>query len=272
MLNNLYTFKKNAWHAKLFKWLYGTDPTTTFNTMCPYFWSMVFTILLLPILLCFKLLGKTGSNFLSKLESFKRDRIKARSANMLKLALTAETMSLKDAYQLRHSCFWYDDAYYDVPRELLSIIQDKASEYEKILSKEKYRKETQRENTINEIKTNKYFNFIAYIVTALLAFIFVRGAYKMISYLNSSYSLDYEKLMYIGIFLGIVTSLVFISIILYRFIFSPLFSWLSCKKIKLGKLKILLFPLILLGTGLIMLCDMIYLTYKKACPRVTWKD
>lgn len=36
-MENLYTFSKNAWHVKLFKWVYNTDPTQTFNTMCPLF-------------------------------------------------------------------------------------------------------------------------------------------------------------------------------------------------------------------------------------------
>ena len=74
MFDNLYKFKKNAWHVRVFTWIYGTNPTIEFKTMCPYFWALVATFLFLPIILVIKLFGAAGTKFLNQiLSNIKRD-------------------------------------------------------------------------------------------------------------------------------------------------------------------------------------------------------
>ena len=58
----LYTFSKNSWHVRFYKWLYDKDPANKFKTMCPYFWTYVLTFITLPIILPIKLFGRYGGN------------------------------------------------------------------------------------------------------------------------------------------------------------------------------------------------------------------
>ena len=47
LVKNFYTFKKDAWHCKLYKWIFGKEPHKVHPTMCPYFWIMVLVLTLL---------------------------------------------------------------------------------------------------------------------------------------------------------------------------------------------------------------------------------
>jgi hypothetical protein len=55
-MKNLYSFRKDSNHVKFFKWLWKVDPTERYKNMCPYFWSYVGTLCILPLLLLAKLL------------------------------------------------------------------------------------------------------------------------------------------------------------------------------------------------------------------------
>jgi len=54
-MKNLYSFSKDAWFVKLYKWLYNTDPTQKYKNMCPFFWTMLITLILLPFIVVLKL-------------------------------------------------------------------------------------------------------------------------------------------------------------------------------------------------------------------------
>ena len=60
-MKNLYSFSKDAWFVKLYKWLYGVDPTVKYKNFCPLFWVLVLTFLLLPILVIFKVCGNLST-------------------------------------------------------------------------------------------------------------------------------------------------------------------------------------------------------------------
>jgi hypothetical protein len=49
----MYKLNSKSIHAKIFTWLYKTE-TTSFKTMCPYFWAWVATITFLPFVLLAK--------------------------------------------------------------------------------------------------------------------------------------------------------------------------------------------------------------------------
>jgi len=78
---NFYTFNKDAWHCKLYKWVYGKEPHKVHPTMCPYFWIMVVTLLppVFLLILIVKMFGKTGTKFLETLSTYKA-RKKSRQA------------------------------------------------------------------------------------------------------------------------------------------------------------------------------------------------
>lgn len=47
------TLNPNAWYMKLLHWAYGTNPSDHKN-LCPFFWSVVGTIFILPLILIIK--------------------------------------------------------------------------------------------------------------------------------------------------------------------------------------------------------------------------
>lgn len=49
----MYKLNKNSKASKFYEWLWNTD-VTTYKSMCPYFWSWVGTVILLPIILITK--------------------------------------------------------------------------------------------------------------------------------------------------------------------------------------------------------------------------
>lgn len=78
---NPYTFSKDAWHCKLFKWCYGVNPPDVFKTMCPYFWSFVGTLFIIPFIAIAKAMkipsksiGEFVSNRVKDCENYKQKR------------------------------------------------------------------------------------------------------------------------------------------------------------------------------------------------------
>jgi len=51
MLENL---SRNSWHSKYYNFVKGYYPTYEFKSLCPYFWTIVSFILLLPVILLWK--------------------------------------------------------------------------------------------------------------------------------------------------------------------------------------------------------------------------
>lgn len=74
VVKNFYTFKRDAWHCKLYKWVYGKEPHKVHPTMCPYFWIMVITLLppVFSIILIIKMFGAGGTKFLEALTTYKQ--------------------------------------------------------------------------------------------------------------------------------------------------------------------------------------------------------
>ena len=269
MLDNLYTFKKNAWHVRLFKWLYGTDPTQTFNTMCPYFWSWIFTILFCWIVIPIRLLGTIGKNFLSKMESFKRDRLEAR-----RLAFITEcqkTLTDEEAYRIYKSKCWSDFGYC-LDSSLYYLILDKSGDFKQVIKEQKRVKTEKRTKQVHEIKTSKYFPFVAYTVTTVVLSLIVYTFYSVFYSLFTTYTLDFKTLKAAGKVAGWVAFIVGAAYIIFNYIFLPFAKYLKCVKLPKCKLRFLLVPFVFIGKGIVIFCDMIYMTYKKACPRITWKQ
>jgi len=80
-IKNPYTFSKDAWHCKLFKWCYGVNPPDVFKTMCPYFWSFVGTLFIIPFIaiakgmkIPSKSIGDFVSNRVKDCENYKQKR------------------------------------------------------------------------------------------------------------------------------------------------------------------------------------------------------
>ena len=269
MLNNLYSFKKDGFHVKAFKWIYGTDPTKTFNTMCPYFWSWMFTIAFCWLIIPIRLLGSFGKNLLSKTESYKRDRLEVRRLAFIDACNKISTD--KDAYRIRKTRCWSEFGYC-LDNTVYCLILDKSDDYRKLLAAKQHDKEDKRSQQIKEIKTSKYFPYVAYTVTAAVLIIILYTLYAVCHGIYITYEIDYKAWTKVGgvlLMLGIIGG---VGYAIFTLILSPLWGWLSCMKLPNCKLRFLLVPFIFLGKGIVIFCDMIYMTYKKACPRMFWED
>ncbi len=275
MLKNLYTFSKSAWHVKLFKWVYGTDPTKTFNTMCPYFWSMVATLILFPLILIIKIFGKSGTALLKSLESRKRDNlIKNRDAFLKRCSDV--NMTDKEAYDIKESKCW-DKYYYDMDSDTHDIIYNKYSLYKsylKQIAREKELNEVIRKEKFIEIKESKYFVYFAYLISAFAFSSVIYILYSIIASIKFS-PVDWEVVTSVLTTCGQAILLVATAICVWRYIIVPIYNKVSCMECKLCKLglgKYIAAPFIFTGKGILIIGDMIYMTYKKACPRITWKN
>jgi hypothetical protein len=63
------SLSRHSWHAQYYKWVKGYYPTYEFKSLCPYFWTLVSFIFLLPVFLLWKgmkLLLKTTVNPIQK--------------------------------------------------------------------------------------------------------------------------------------------------------------------------------------------------------------
>ena len=58
----LVSLSRHSWHSKYYNFVKGYYPTYEFKSLCPYFWTIVSFILLLPVILIWK-----GLKLLSKL-------------------------------------------------------------------------------------------------------------------------------------------------------------------------------------------------------------
>lgn len=282
MKKDLYTFSKNVWFVKLFKWVYGTDPTKTFNTFCPLFWSLVATILLFPLILVVKIFGKSGTALLKNLESRKRDNL-VKSKNSF-IERCKKDMSDKEAYMLYDSKCWnkYKWDLYDIENGavILDSIKDKNNRYAAYLreiKRERDLAEALRKEKFIEFKESKVFTIFAYVVSIIMFVGVLFGLYAFISSITfppADWDYILEGLKIIGYTIGIFV----VGVGLYRYILKPIGRWLECvqlpecKLCKLGLGKYIAAPFIFIGKGILIIGDMIYMTYKKACPRITWTN
>ncbi len=278
MFKDLYTFSKNAWHVKLFKWVYGTDPTQTFHTMCPYWWSSVATILFLPLILFVKMFGKSGTALLKGLESYRRDRRAKFEADFIAMC-TKEGMTDKEAYDIYKSKCW-DKYNWDLEYEVRNSVREKKFNHERYLreiEREKAMKEAARQEKFRQVKETKLFTYSALVVSVgvigLVLYTFI------LFFMSIEYRpIDWEVWATIGKVFGFAIGGSLALIGLFRYILRPFVEWLSCIKMpkcrlcKLGLGRYFAAPFIFLGKGICIIGDMIYMTYKNACPMIKWTD
>jgi len=77
-VKNFYTFNTDAWHCRLYKWVFGKEAHKVHPTMCPYFWIMVLVLCTFPIVFSIRLTGKAGMGFMEACKTYnsrRKDRI-----------------------------------------------------------------------------------------------------------------------------------------------------------------------------------------------------
>lgn len=273
MFNNLYNFSKNSWHVKLFKWIYNIDPTQQFKSMCPYFWTYVITLLFFPLVLIIKLFGKSGTLFLNYLKDYSRNKANKAIESFKARVGDGESLTNEEAYKLKRSnC--YSNNWYQLDWNVTDLIDFKSREYSRNeLPKIRYAKEQQ----IKEFKESTIYQVISYILALIVSIAGIYVIYQL--YLVSNdYTIMWKEIGGVLLFISIFVAGVFGIVGLIKYIIIPIGEYLACLKTpkcylcQLGIWKFVsnIFKTIWLGFCLIG--DMIYNTYKKNCPLITWKE
>lgn len=294
-MENLYTFSKRSWHVRLFKWLFNSDPTETYKTMCPYFWTYVLVFLFFPLVIFIRLLGKGGKKFLDNLRTSKQRReqrllteLKARFYKALEEGQAA-------VYKLSRTRCWKNfanDLYYKVEYSDMRKFQNlRETEYHRIWQEKRDQKYARaeaaevRNQKIDDIKDSLIGKIIGYsllviLIGALCYGIFILGRWIVSVCLPPNWKI-------IGIAVGILASLLFIIwivFIIFKYAIIPFCQWVYChlKKITLPRLPIgryIAWPFIMIWKFFVLIvkciaiaCDMLYNAYKKRCPRITWEE
>jgi len=241
-MSDLYTFNKRSNHVQFFKWLWGVDPTERYKTMCPYFWSYVVTILIVPFLIIIRIFGTWGQDFNRWMLTYKQEqRDKKKKEFLENIALCK---SSKEAYKLKKTDCWenynwdisYDDrkAFHNLARdyehEMYSKKEAKRERKWELERKKREQREARAEKT-QAIKESAIFKWISYsiigVVGSFLAIIILISLYKIITFINWLWVLKWLGYVLLGaIGIGIIIGII---MFIYKYILSPLGHWLECR-------------------------------------------
>lgn len=286
----LYTFSKTSWHVKLFKWIFNEDPTNTYKTMCPYFWTYVCIFVFFPIVLLVKLVGASGDSLLNHVKNTKKRREKKRTLRLHRYASVSNLTPLQ-AYNLTKTQLYKKHNYsleYSVDRNIILLCR----QHKQVLKDIKNHKREVKEVRVEKFKAkqkkvydNKVIVVIGYIITTTLSLVVIcslgYALYRL--YFIAPWRI-------IGIGSGIGASVILAIVILFLFVKhlcipagDYLLDKLSNIDIKMPRLlhslrflRYVAYPFIYIVKGIGHLFgiigNMIYSTYKKQCPIITWED
>jgi hypothetical protein len=262
---NFYTFKKDAWHCKVYKWVFGKEPHKVHPTMCPYFWIMVVVFLTFPLILIIKMTGKMGTNFIESCSTYSKRMDEKRRKSFVKSCLDKlPTMTDEEAYKLKHTKL-FDKYKYELEHVTRYEIEDKGSAWyhkkcdlgrelqrkrddefhakrEMRLQKtiEKSKKVEARTEKIQEFKESKTSKIIGIGLVVIMGYFTIWGlgvaAIRIFEWVNWKY---------VGFFLLGAIGLViigFVIFIAFKYIINPFFKWSFIQMSKIDPPKLPKFP------------------------------
>jgi len=260
-MKNLYTFKENSNHVKLFKWLWGVNPVTRYKTMCPYFWSYVGTIIILPLVI---IIGKVINPLLiiakNKYMVYLDRQSDALYQDFL-LKIHEPNVSDKDLFEIYKSkCF--DGMRGSLDTKDLDFIINGYRRYREMLKKKK----AEFKNTLDTIKYSGIGTYLSYLLGILVLIGVGYGIYKILFLFTFM-----EFLGFLGAVL--VASIVFLLIMGCVMFIKSIYCGSKLSKIKfwgpIGNIIRVIFNYFIHGIKIIV--DMIKNLYKKSCPIITWE-
>lgn len=270
---NFYTFKKDAWHCKVYKWVFGKEPHKVHPTMCPYFWIMVVVFLTFPLILIVKMTGKAGTNFIESCSTYSKRMEEKRRTAFVKMCLDKlPTMTDKEAYILKNSKIFkkYEYELYHKDRYAIEdkgsawYNQKRARESEEQLKRDevirmkreireqreeaKYQFKKEREEKIEEFKQSKTSKLIGIGLVIIISYFVIWGlgvaAVKTFEWINWKY-VGYG-------FLGITgfIAIGFVIFASFKYIINPFFKWTFMQMSKINPPKLPRVPVYKFGRGI----------------------
>lgn len=290
----LYTFSKQSWHVKFYAWLFGKNPVYIYKTMCPYFWTYVVILLTLPFILIAKMFGRYGTQFLNWTKDYRLNK-KRKTIAHLKTICSDVNLTQKEAYKIVNSKCW-ENHRWDIPNDVRMNVRNLAHKYDEQLISiriEKRAAKLQRHNHIQkqyeEYKEAKWFTPISYIVSfaVICTVVFTLGysLYKGAQMVN--WDRVWQIALLVLVILGSSAVVIGLGYVLIKYAIVPSYQWITCVKLPncgicnnfkkvFSYLIYLWMPIkwVILGIVKIfaIIGNMIYSTYKKQCPMITWED
>ena len=270
---NFYTFKKDAWHCKVYKWVFGKEPHKVHPTMCPYFWIMVVVFLTFPIILIVKMTGKAGTNFIESCSTYsKRMEEKRRAAFVKECTDRLASMTDKEAYILKHSKI-FKKYQYELQYKDRYAIEDKGSAWYQIkcdieneamrVKNEEFRLKNQikekraeekskivetRAVKIEEFKQSKTSKIIGIGLVVIISYFAIWGlgvaAVKTFEWINWKY-VGYGLLGIIGF-----VAIGFVIFASFKYIINPFFKWTFMQMSKINPPKLPKVPVYKFSKGI----------------------
>ena len=270
---NFYTFKKDAWHCKVYKWVFGKEPHKVHPTMCPYFWIMVVVFLTFPIILIVKMTGKAGTNFIESCSTYSKRMEEKRRAAFVKECLDRlPTMADKEAYALKHSKI-FKKYQYELQFKDRYAIEDKGSAWYQMkcdieneairVRDEEFRLKNQikekkaeeklkivetRAVKIEEFKQSKTSKIIGIGLVVIISYFAIWGlgvaAVKTFEWINWKY-VGYALLGIIGF-----VAIGFVIFASFKYIINPFFKWTFMQMSKINLPKLPKVPVYKFGKGI----------------------
>lgn len=145
--------------------------------------------------------------------------------------------------------------------ELTQDIKTKSTRHYKILAQQK----TAKKERLNKVRATKSFIYSSYVISVLVIATILYGLYCLFSSIEYS-PIDWDVIIRILTPIGIAVGIVVGGVVLIHYVLAPFFKYLGCFECHLCK------PFKFVWKGVVIIADMIYMTYKKACPRITWKN
>jgi hypothetical protein len=291
----LYTFKKTSWHVRLFEWLFGENPTHKYKTMCPYFWTYVLIFLFLPLILIIKAFGKYGTQFLSWTKDYKQNKQNA-AINHMKIICSNPNLTPYEAYKIMKSKCYKEHFYYEIEYDVRIRLGELENIYLANMRQIKHKKEAiveaRRErfvNTYETYKEYKWFNYLSYIISfgliVVIIYAVIYSAYIGGSMVNWQFVGKWTLI--ITIFIIAAAIVIGITYAVIKYVIYPFIGWISCIKLPtcgicenvknlFSYFIFLWIPFKYISIGIYrffaIIVNMIYSTYKKQCPIITWED
>lgn len=256
----LYNLKMDSWHVKFFKWLWGVDPTDKYKTMCPYFWSFVGSIIILPALLTFKLIKP----IILWYKRYSDAQVDAQIRSIIE-KLKSDSYTDYDAYKIyKNDCINFNDiAFADGYEDSMwSKILDGYDNYRNKLKLDKQRKQ----GAIDKFKYGLSGKIVTYTITAIILGLIGWGIYEILHLFTWQEFVNF-----------IITLALFLLAAGILFGFGFLVYWVIRKtKCEVYFNKIVFWKyigefFIMVWTGIKIVVNMIGHLYKQTCPIIHWK-
>lgn len=198
VVRNFYSFHKDAWHCKLYKWVFGKDAWKVHKTMCPYWWTMIVVILFIWLICIFKLGGRWSQEMMESLRTYQERRREAKwqrkadadkkiRQDFMERIKDPSKLTTKEAFEITESSGW-NRFRYDINSNIFSQIMDLRGDYRKELweleeieaenqrkllqkqTEQKIAKTQKREHTYTEFKENIFTKVIGMLLVIVISF------------------------------------------------------------------------------------------------------